>query len=231
MRKQQAIWQSEHDHETTIPGMADVEPASGVVRFVAYLQEIGITPPATVIDIGCGKGRNSIFMASKGFNVQALDYIQSALDTAVQLAEHRKVLDKITFKRAEIDKPWDFPDDFFELAIDSYSSIDIETKEGRDVYVQELYRTLKPGGFALVTVVSADDEWEKQLIAASPGAEPNSTIWPQSGKFQKDYTESELRGFYKDFKIEQLQKLSKPGFKLGKHYQSTNFWAVLRKAV
>jgi hypothetical protein len=81
----------------------------------------------------------------------------------------------------------------------------------------------------LVTVCSANDEWEKELIAKYPGAEPNSTIWPQNGKFQKDYDEAELRKFYKAFEIVELRKISKPAFKLGRNGMATNFWLVLRK--
>ena len=107
--------------------------------------------------------------------------------------------------------------------------IDIETKVGREKCRDEMYRTLKPGGYALATVCSIDDEWEKELIANYPGPEVNSTIWPQNGKFQKDYDEAELREFYKMFDVVELQTISKPGFKLGRNGTVTNLWAVLRK--
>lgn len=100
-----------------------------------------------------------------------------------------------------------------------------------DKNYREMLRTLKPGGYALVNVCSADDEWEKELIANHPGPEPNSTIWPQNGKFQKDYTEEELRETYEDFEIMELRKISKPAFKLGRDGIATNLWLVLRKRI
>lgn len=229
MRKQQKIWDKEHKGKDSLPSMASEGPSSGVVSFVNYLKEHAITPPKKLIDIGCGKGRNSIYLVKEGYEVYAVDYVERAINHAKQIAEKEGVLDKIHFLKAEIDNKWPFENNFFDLALDCFSSIDIETKEGRNVYRDEMLRTLKPGGLALVTVVSVNDEWEAQLIKESPGQEKNSTIWPQNGKFQKNYDEEELGEFYKDFEILELKEVSKKAFKLGKEYMATNYWLVLKK--
>lgn len=229
MRKQQQIWYDEHTNQATLPTMANIEPASGVVLFTDWLKEHDITLSGTAVDIGAGKGRNSVHLAKLGFTVTALEYIEPAITAAKELADKNGVADKISFNLSEVDKAWDIASDSFDVAVDSFSSIDIETKQGRETCRDEMYRTLKPGGYALVTVCSADDEWEKELIAKHPGEEPNSTIWPQNGKFQKDYDEAELRDFYKSFEVVELQKISKPAFKLGREGTATNLWAVLRK--
>ena len=176
MRKQQQIWHDEHTNQGTLPTMANTEPASGVVQFTDWLKEQGIPMTGRAVDIGAGKGRNSVYLAKSGYEVWALEYIEPATNVAKLLAENNGVTDKIHFKLAEVDTAWHINDNFFDVAIDSFSSIDIETKEGREKCRDEMYRTLKPGGYALVTVCSADDEWEKELIANHPGPEPNSTI-------------------------------------------------------
>lgn len=230
MRKQQQIWHNEHTSDAgAIPKITTTAPASGVVKFTDYLQKHSVSFSGKAVDIGAGKGRNSVLLAKLGFAVWAMEYIEPAVAAAKQLAEKEGVADGIHFELAEIDTAWKFADNFFDVAVDSFASIDIETKTGREVCRDELFRTLKPGGYALVTVCSADDEWEKELIAKHPGPEPNSTVWPQNGKFQKDYTESELREFYKPFEIIELQKISKPTFKLGREGTAVNFWVVLRK--
>ncbi len=209
--------------------MANIEPASGVVLLTNWLNSQRVSLAGKAVDIGAGKGRNSVHLAKVGFEVWALEYIEPAITVAEQLAEKYGVSDHIHFELAEIDTDWKIDDNFFDLAIDSFSSIDIETKVGREKCRDEMYRTLKPGGYALATVCSIDDEWEKELIANYPGPEVNSTIWPQNGKFQKDYDEAELREFYKMFDVVELQTISKPGFKLGRNGTVTNLWAVLRK--
>ena len=209
--------------------MANAEPASGVAQFTDWLKARGVSLAGRSVDIGAGKGRNSVHLAKNGSNVWALEYIEPAIVAAKQLAEHNGVADKIHFELAEIDTNWQIDDNFFDVAVDSFSSIDIETRVGREKCRDEMYRTLKSGGYALVTVCSADDEWEKELIANHPGPEPNSTIWPQNGKFQKDYSEAELREFYKAFDVVELKTINKPAFKLGRDGTATNLWAVLEK--
>lgn len=229
MRKQQQIWHEEHTHQATLPTMANVEPASGVILFTDWLKSHTVSLSGNAVDIGAGKGRNSVHLAKAGFEVWALEYIQPALDAAKQLADTNGVAEKIHLELAEIDTDWRVADDFFDIAVDSFSSIDIETKVGREKCRDEMFRTLKPGGYALVTVCSADDEWEKELIARHPGPEPNSTFWPQNEKFQKDYDEAELRDFYKSFEIVELRTINKPAFKLGRDGMATNLWMVIRK--
>lgn len=230
MRKQQRIWLEEHSDQGTLPTMANVAPASGVVLFTDYLKEKGIQHAGRAVDIGAGKGRNSVHLAQLGYEVFGLEYIQPAIEAARRLAKDRGVADRIHFEHCEIDAPWRFADGFFDVAIDSFSSIDIETRAGRETCRDEMLRTLKPGGYALVSVCSAADEWEQELIANHPGPELNSTLWPQNGKFQKDYDESELRDFCRMFEIVTLRTISKPAFKLGRHGTATNLWLVVRKS-
>ncbi len=229
MRKQQEIWLAEHTEQTTLPTMANVEPASGVVLFADYLSRQSMAVGGRAVDIGAGKGRNSVYLASLGFEVWALEYIEPALEASKVLAKQRGVEAKLHFELAEIDKPWRFDDNFFDVAIDSFASIDIETRAGREVYRDEMYRTLKPGGYGLVMVCSVEDEWEKELIVDHPGPELNSTVWPQNGKFQKDYDKTELREFYGDFEILELKTIRKSAHKLGRYGTATNFWMVVRK--
>jgi len=67
------------------------------------------------------------------------------------------------------------------------------------------------------------------MILNSPGKEINSTYWTNTGKFQKNYDENELREFYSSFEIIELKEIKKISFKLGRQYEATNFWLLLRK--
>lgn len=230
MRKQQQIWQQEHEQEATLPGIGlKQEPSSFVRLFVEYLKKKNVNQ-GKAIDIGCGKGRNAIYLAREGYEVYAIDYIESAVHDLKRLTKEAHLENKISAYTEAMDQPWSFEDNFFDIAVDCFSSIDVETKKGREIYKKELFRTLKSGGYAMVSAVSVNDEVEAELMRNHPGEEKNSVYWPANGKYQKNYDEEELREFYKEFTILELREIKRPNsIKLGKTYTATNLWAVLQK--
>lgn len=230
MRKQQQIWKQEHEKESALPGIGlKQDPSSFVKAFIFYLKEKSIFPPLKVVDIGSGKGRNTIYLANEGFEVYAMDYISQAIKEVTKLAHEYSLQEKIHATTAAIDEQWEFSDNFFDLAIDCFSSIDIETEEGRVICRDEMLRTLRPGGYAMVSVVSVNDEFESELMKAHPGKEKNSVIWPANEKFQKNYDIKELREFFNPFAILKLEEITRPGYKLGKKYNATNLFLIMQK--
>lgn len=232
MRKQQLIWQKEHSEGRLIPSETEKsstsQPSSNVIRFIDLLRQRSVALQGKAVDIGAGKGRNTIYLHQQGFSVYALDYIQSAIDHISDTVEQKK-LQNVTPICMPIDEPWQFPDNYFDVAIDCFASIDIETSSGRQVYRNEMLRTLKSGAYALVVVVAAEDEFESKLIRQYPGSEMNSSIWPMTGKFQKNYEKKELTDFYDSFEVVAIETLKKTARKMGKDFITTKYWLVLRK--
>jgi SAM-dependent methyltransferase len=73
--------------------------------------ESGTIKPGRAIVLGCGAGTNSIYLASKGFDVTAIDIAPTALDIAKQRAAKAKV--KVNWMLADVTavpklKPFDF---------------------------------------------------------------------------------------------------------------------------
>jgi hypothetical protein len=62
-----------------------------------------------------------------------------------------------------------------------------------------------------------------------PGKEINSSIWPGSKKFQKNYSYDEIRRFYSNFNILELTEYVKKAIKMGKEFEATNFRVILEK--
>lgn len=233
MRKQQRIWQKEHDEGKLIPSemlkSSTDQPSSYIVKFTKFLVQQKFPLTGRAVDMGAGKGRNTIYLAKQGLSVYALDYIESAIEHIKATSKKEKLDKRIHAVCTPIDEPWPFADNYFDIVIDCFSSIDIETLDGRIACRNEMFRTLKQGGFALIVVVSAEDEFESELIKKYPGIEKNSSVWPGTGKFQKDYDEKELKDFYSSFKVVTLEKLQKVAHKMGKDFTATNYWMVLRK--
>lgn len=67
-------------------------------------QEVAALPAGRALDLGAGEGRNSIWLASRGWEVTAVDYSQVALDRARRLADDRlgSAADRLTIQRADV---------------------------------------------------------------------------------------------------------------------------------
>lgn len=227
MRIQKEIWQKEHETSATLPNHASIEPSKAVVWFAGKLKELNVALKGKAIDVGCGKGRNSIYLAKLGLNVTAIDYISLALKTTNEVAKREKVENKIETKELDLGKTWSFKEGEFDLAIDNYASIDIENRKDRANCINEMHRVLKNDGFGFISVVSIEDEFEK---TCKKGEEHNSVFWP-NGKFQKDYDEKELSEWIESngFKLIELKKVNRLVEKYGKKFTSTDYWAIFKK--
>lgn len=224
------VWEQEWSSTDmkTVPGHALDKPSDEVVLFREFLENEGYNPPMKVVDIGCGKGRNSIYLTQEGYQVSGIDYINRAIGHSKNRALQEGLKGKVEFKVIDITKQWPFGDNSFDIALDSLTSVGLEKNE-RLACRDEMYRTLKKGGIALIRVVSSDDEYEKELMKKHPGPEPNSSIWPVTGKFQKNFTENELREIYSMFEIVKIKKNTKKALKAGKMFNATNWWLIIKK--
>lgn len=55
-------------------------------NLVEVVEKGDFCPPAKVLDIGCGNGRNSIYLAKRGFDVEAVDFSETAIELAKEKA-------------------------------------------------------------------------------------------------------------------------------------------------
>jgi SAM-dependent methyltransferase len=69
-------------------------------RFVAA--ELSDLPPGRALDVACGEGRNSIWLASRGWRVIGVDFSEAGLDRAVRLAARAGVADRVSFQLGDV---------------------------------------------------------------------------------------------------------------------------------
>ena len=229
---QKSIWQREHTSKSEhfLPGHAGSDVTEDVRYFCEFIKRRDKNYiNKKVIDIGAGKGRNALYFLEQGFEVYATDFIQEALDELMSRAKLSGLDKNLKIVNCEINNKWPFSDNFFDYGIDSLSSIDIDGYDERCKFRDELMRTLKKGGISLFRTVSVNDEFETELMKKHPGNEKNSSIWPESNKFQKNYSYAEIRDFYKDFHILEITEYVKQAVKINKKIEATNFRVILEK--
>jgi ubiquinone/menaquinone biosynthesis C-methylase UbiE len=108
-----------------------------------------------ILDLGCGTGRHSIFLAEKGFNVYATDNAPTGIEIARKKAESLG-LNNLHFRQHDMRKI-PFPDSFFDAVICTWA-IHHGTLKEIQKSIDEIYRVLKPGGMVVADLLSVGTE-------------------------------------------------------------------------
>lgn len=225
-QSQKDHWNREHGQPHMLHAMASTDASTGVKMFKDWLDSRIDLELATGIEMGCGKGRNTIWMAEYCKSMSAFDFSEVAIAEANRRTQTRNV----SFVVADATTKWPFDDDVFDFGIDCFASSDIESEKGRAFARDEFYRVLKPGGYLFVHAISTQSEFHAEQIQLSPAAEKNSFYHP-GGKFEKVYDKEELLQFYQNFALVECQLLTKnqPVVFYDKAYKAANFWVLLQK--
>jgi ubiquinone/menaquinone biosynthesis C-methylase UbiE len=105
-----------------------------------------------ILDLGCGSGRN--FVKTEGV-IYAVDFSEKMLGYASEYAREQGIK-VITKKALAYELP--FEDNFFDAAIFIATLHCIKGKEKREKSLRELWRVLKPGAEAIISVWSRNHE-------------------------------------------------------------------------
>jgi len=125
------LWKNVDDWKNPGGAYRHKEPEKELVEFVQLLKEKNIT--GSVLDIGCGGGRNSVYFAQQGFDVTGIDYTKSAIRLSKLLANEKNV--DVDFKVFDIIK--DDPGEF-DIVID-FGCFHHLVPEQRKKYLEHLH--------------------------------------------------------------------------------------------
>jgi SAM-dependent methyltransferase len=96
----------------------------------------GALPAGTALDLGCGTGDNSIYLAENGWRVTGVDFVSTAVDKARAKAAAKRV--DVTFARADVTRlSSQGVGSDFDLIIDS-GCLHGMSSQDRDAYVREV---------------------------------------------------------------------------------------------
>jgi SAM-dependent methyltransferase len=121
----------EHEHE----------PPAEPNRFV--FAELAALAPGRALDLGCGMGRNAVWLAEGGWDVTAVDFSDVAVRRARRLAARRGV--RVEWLRADL-RNYAPPEGAFDLVLLAYVHL---PREERRLVLRRAAAALAPGGTLL----------------------------------------------------------------------------------
>jgi SAM-dependent methyltransferase len=114
--------------------------------------ELGLEPPARVLDVGCGTGRHALELAARGFVVTAVDLSYRLLEIGLERARKRDVL--VNFVHADArDLTFDGSYDVaLSLCQGAFGLLEDDDQNRR--VLERMRAALKPGGCLVLSVVN-----------------------------------------------------------------------------
>lgn len=227
-QEQQKIWEEEHKRPFVLPPMDSAEASGIVVNFFLWLKQHQQFDIFKGIEMGCGKGRNVIFLAKNGIQMTGFDFTESAIVEAKNRSQRQKLQHKTKFLVHDATIKWPFKNEIFDFAVDNFASTDIESLEGRKFARDEMTRVVKTGGYISVAALSDEDKLAKKNLLENL-QEPHAYQYKQGGKFEKAFSEAEIEDFYKSLKLILKEKVKKTANFFGKDYPCLHWWIIYQK--
>ena len=104
---------------------------------------LGALSFSNCLEIGCGTGKNTEWLAQKAQNVTAVDLTEAMLAKAKEKISSGHV----HFTQGDINDNWDFVDESYDLVT---FSLVLEHIENLDHIFKETYKALRPGGHVYI---------------------------------------------------------------------------------
>jgi len=179
-------------------GRVQIDVLDSVVDAVEVFNKKGYKD---VLDLGCGTGRHTYFMADRGFNVHACDISDARLKITKELIQEAG-LENVEYSIQDM-YSLTFKDNLYDAILCIWvqgHGIKEEVEKG----IKELYRVLKEGGTVITDFVTIEDSTygigteiaPKTFVGGRPGEENIPHYYTTREELEimfKNFAEVELR--------------------------------------
>jgi len=124
-------------------------PAFSIQPNALLMSAVENRKPGRALDVGMGQGRNSVFLALKGWDVTGFDVSDVAIAAARKNAEHAGV--KVNAIR-QSDEAFDYGSAQWDLIVYTYEPLPVTSA----AYVERLRKSMKPGAIIVIESFSGN---------------------------------------------------------------------------
>jgi SAM-dependent methyltransferase len=158
------------------------EAAYFIDKLINYLQP---PPGSLMLDVACGKGRHSVHLAEKGFDVTGIDLSEDSIEEAL-----RYETDTLHFYRHDMRLP--FRINYFDYAFNFFTSFGyFTTRREHDNAIRTIAQSIKSGGYFVMDYLNvhyAEDHLVHQFDKEVDGINFFITKWFDETHFYKKIT-------------------------------------------
>ncbi|MBC8587318.1 class I SAM-dependent methyltransferase [Acidilutibacter cellobiosedens] len=166
---------------------------------IQLFKEIGYE---RILDIGCGYGKHSIYLAENNFNVTSIDINAQAIEWLKRYID-RKSISNITLIQADMNS-LPFQDNYFDTVICT-SVLHHQDFKQIENSISEIYRVLRRRGYFLFDFLSVEDD----SFGIGEEIEKNTFVGSREGEenIPHHYTDViELNELFNNFRKIKIQK-------------------------
>ncbi len=167
-----------------------------MVEFISWFEMQPSNEKQKAADLGCGLGRNTFYLASRGFSVIAIDLLQDNVDAVKREADQIKL--PITAFAQDVSSKWSIIPNSLDIAIDIFCYKHITNKQSQKNYRKELWKAMKPNGFYFISLASINDGFYGPLLQNSPCPMEKMVVDPYANIPSYLYAISDLSNEFSD---------------------------------
>lgn len=205
MAHQGNVWDREYKDSKFVTSKD--APQADTLRFLKFLkkEQKFKVEDKSVLDLGCGTGRNANYLADLGNKVIGIEISKTALSLAKNRAQDMGIV--VDYRLGDIGEKYEIEDNSVDIVLDITSSNSLNEK-GRETYLEEVNRVLKKKGFFFVRALCKDGNQNvKNLLKISPGREYDTYVLKDIGLTERVFSRADFIKMYsKYFKILSLEK-------------------------
>jgi SAM-dependent methyltransferase len=220
------LWELEYLYQG-IPSSFRSGPSGFLKDFLLYLKEVSSLEQKHCLDLGCGRGRNTFFLARQGLEVTCIDFIQANVDYIQSVAAIES--SSISPLCSDITQPLPLEDNSVDYAVDIFCYKHQISLTDRQFYRMELSRVIKPRGYLFVSLAAVDDGFYGPLLQCSSDGSSNIVIDPFSNFASVIFSEAQFTEEFSDrFQLVKLWNKRKEGMMHGKCYKRSSLGGIFQ---
>lgn len=200
------LWDVEYSTRKALPSTNTFHPSSSLRRFIQNHPEV---LKSNALDLGCGNGRNAMYLIDNGFQkVLGIDISTEGIDIAKKAQQENKPkYSSITYVADDVSTALEGVKESFDLIIDM-TVLHSLTKDSREKTVEHIKRLLNKDGYYLIFTLMANSPAVVDLMSKNPGPEENSYRFNFDDDVitEKAFTKEELIEMFEPFKLVEYEE-------------------------